>query len=61
MLAYQYPGLQGLEIWHGLARHTTLYQLHDDKPAYFDGLSEFLKKLHAGNARVDPRGGRAGL
>ena len=52
MLAYQYPGLQGLEIWHGLARHTTLYQLHDDKPAYFGGLSEFLKKLHAGTART---------
>lgn len=52
MLVYQCPGLQGLEIWHGVARHTTLYQLHDDKPAYFAGLAEFLNKLHAGTAET---------
>lgn len=40
----------GLEIWHGLARHTTLYQLRDDKPAYLAGLAEFLERLHAGTA-----------
>ena len=42
MNVYDYPGLQGLEIWHGLTRHSTLYQLRDDKPAYFAGLAEFL-------------------
>jgi len=47
---YQHPSLQGLEIWHGLARHSTLYQLRADKPAYFTGLAEFLKCLHAGTA-----------
>lgn len=50
MTVYQHPGLTGLEIWHGLARHTTLYQLRDDKPAYYAGLAEFLRRLHAGTA-----------
>lgn len=52
MRVYEHPGLQGLEIWHGIARHSTLFQLRDDKPAYFAGLSEFLKKLHAGTAET---------
>jgi hypothetical protein len=52
MLVYQHPGLQGLEIWHGLTRHTTLYQLRDDKSAYFAGLSDFLRALHAGTAET---------
>ncbi len=50
MIVYQHPGLAGLEIWHGLARHTTLYQLRDDKPAYYAGLAEFLARLQAGTA-----------
>jgi hypothetical protein len=50
LIVYQHPGLMGLEIWHGLARHTTLDQLRDDKPAYYAGLAEFLTRLHAGAA-----------
>ncbi len=53
MRVYQHGGLQGLEVWHGLARHTTLYQLREDKPSYFAGLSEFLAELHAGTARTE--------
>jgi len=52
MRVYNHPGLQGLEIWHGLADHAPLYQLRDDKPAYFSGLCRFLKQLHAGTART---------
>jgi hypothetical protein len=52
VLLYRYPGLQGLEIWHGLARRATLYELRHDKPAYFAGLSEFLAELHAGTAQT---------
>jgi hypothetical protein len=64
VLLYRHPGLQGLEIWHGLARHTALYQLRDDKPAYFAGLSEFLARLHAGTAETaggNPLGVAAGF
>jgi hypothetical protein len=50
LTVYQHAGLEGLEIWHGLARHTTLYQLRDDKPVYYAGLAEFLRRLHAGTA-----------
>lgn len=52
MLAYQYPGLRGLEIWQGVARHSTLDQLRHDKPAYFAGLDEFLAQLHGGRAQT---------
>ena len=52
MRLYQHGGLQGLELWHGLARHSTLYQLREDKASYFAGLSEFLAELHAGKART---------
>lgn len=52
MLIYSHPGLQGMELWHGIARHATLAQLRDDKPAYFAGLAAFLADLHAGRART---------
>lgn len=52
MIVYQHPGLEGLEIWHGLARHAALFQLRDDKAAYFAGLGEFLERLHAGTAET---------
>lgn len=52
MRLYQHPGLDGLEVWHGLALHATLYQLRHDKPAYFAGLNQFVKELHAGTART---------
>ena len=52
MIVYQHPGLEALEVWHGLAQHTTLFQLRDDKPAYYAGLAEFLERLHAGLAET---------
>lgn len=52
MIVYRHPNLQGLEIWHGLARRATLYQLRNDKPAYFAALDEFLDDLHAGIAQT---------
>ncbi len=64
MIVYQHAGLTGLEIWHGLARHTTLYQLRDDKSAYYAGLAEFLRRLHAGTAENldgEPLGHAAGF
>lgn len=64
MIVYQHRGLEGLEVWHGLARHTTLFQLRDDKPAYYAGLAEFLLRLHAGAAETangDPLAPAAGF
>jgi len=64
VILYRHPGLQGLEIWQGLAQHSTLYQLRDDRPAYFAGLSEFLARLHAGEAETaggDSLGAAAGF
>lgn len=52
MRLYRYPELTGVEVWQGLARHTTLDQLRHDKAAYFAGLDEFLGQLHAGTART---------
>jgi hypothetical protein len=52
MLVYNHPGLQGLELWHGLAANTTLHQLRHDKPAYAAGLDGFLEELHAGTAQT---------
>jgi hypothetical protein len=50
VIVYQHPDLHGLEIWQGLARHATLDQLHNDKPAYFAALDEFLHRLRNGSA-----------
>lgn len=52
MMVYSHPGLEGLEIWHGLTRHSSLDQLRCDKAAYFAGLAEFLAVLHEGEART---------
>ena len=52
MIVYRHPGLQGLEIWRGLARSATLDQLRDDKPAYRAALAAFLFDLQAGTART---------
>ncbi len=50
MIVYRHPRLQGLEIWQGLSRHATLDQLHNDKPAYFAALNDFLHRLRDGAA-----------
>lgn len=50
MEIYRHPGLRGLEIWHGLVRHTSLFQLRGDRAAYYAGLDRFLAELHAGTA-----------
>src|SRR5262245_40318361 len=34
VIPYEWPGLIGLELWHGIARGATLYQLRDSKPEY---------------------------
>ena len=54
VIVYQHAGLEGLEVWHGIARHTTLYQLRDDRAAYFAGLAEFLRRLQAAVPRRQP-------
>jgi len=64
LIVYQHAGLEGLEVWHGLARHTTLYQLRDDRAAYFAGLAEFLQRVQAGCAETatgDPLSRAAGF
>lgn len=50
MRLYSHPRLHGLEIWHGLARTTTLHQLRDSPAAYFAALDSFVAQLHAGSA-----------
>ncbi|HEU0124336.1 MAG TPA: hypothetical protein VFQ91_27650 [Bryobacteraceae bacterium] len=52
MIVYSHPGLEGLEVWHGMTRYSSLDQLRTDKAAYFAGLTEFLADLHAGKART---------
>ena len=64
MRLYRHSHLQGLEVWQGIARHSTLHQLRYDKGAYFSGLDEFLGRLHAGTAQTaagDPLGAAAGF
>lgn len=64
MHPYRHPDLQGLEVWQGIARHSTLHQLRHDKRAYCSGLDEFLGHLHAGTAQTaagDPLGAAAGF
>lgn len=50
MILFDEPRLIPLEVWHGLARGTTLFDLRDNKPEYFAGLREFLVNLHHGQA-----------
>ncbi len=50
LIVYRHPGLSGIELWHGLVGHATLYQLRDSKREYFEGLREFLVRLHGGRA-----------
>lgn len=50
MILFDEPRLIPLEVWHGLARCTTLFDLRDNKPEYFAGLREFLVNLHHGQA-----------
>lgn len=59
-----HPHLQGLEVWQGIARHATLYQLRHNKSVYFAALDEFLAELHAGRAQTaagDPLTSAAGF
>ena len=44
------PGLCGLELWRGIARGATLFQLRERKIEYFQALREFLVRLHDGQA-----------
>lgn len=53
MILYQRHGLAGIELWRGVSRGATLFQLRDDKPHYFSALREFLVQLHSGNARSE--------
>jgi hypothetical protein len=53
LILYSKPGLQGVEIWHGIARRAPLYQLRNDKRAYFAGLRQFLEDLQDGRACVE--------
>ncbi len=61
MIVYQHPGLTGLEIWHGVAKKASLYQLRTDKASYFEGLRAFLIDLHQGRAQTEDPQDTAGL
>lgn len=50
MIVYREPGLRGLELWRGISRGVTLFQLRERKHEYFPGLREFLVRLHRGDA-----------
>jgi hypothetical protein len=50
VILYSKPGLRGLELWHGITREVPLHQLRDSKREYFQGLREFLVRLHQGEA-----------
>ena len=53
MTVYEVPGLCGLELWRGVAGGATLFALREHKPDYFEGLREFLVRLHQGEAAAD--------
>jgi len=53
VILYQRAGLSGIELWRGISRGATLFQLRDDKPRYFSALREFLVQLHIGEARSE--------
>ncbi len=50
MIVYNAPGLRGLELWRGISRGATLFQLRERKQEYFHGLREFLIRLYHGDA-----------
>lgn len=45
MRVYQYPGLQGLEIWNSRVGDTTLDQLRENKPALYKALDKLLTQI----------------
>ena len=53
MTVYEVPGLAGLELWRGIARGATLFELRERKREYFEGLREFLVRLHCGEAAAN--------
>ncbi len=53
VIIYQEPGLYGLEIWRGIARNATLFQLRERAGEYFPALRDFLIQLHHGEAVSD--------
>lgn len=53
MTVYRMPGLRGLELWHGIVRGATLFELRHAKPRYFEAMREFLICLHGGEASAD--------
>jgi hypothetical protein len=53
VIVYHEPGLFGLELWNGLARHAPLYRLRESPREYFEGLREFLLALRAGTAATE--------
>jgi hypothetical protein len=53
VILYQRSGLSGIELWRGISRGATLFQLRGDKPRYFSALREFLVQLHLGEARSE--------
>jgi hypothetical protein len=52
VIVYEEPGLYGLELWCGIARGASLYQLRERKEEYFHALLEFLVRLHRGEERT---------
>jgi hypothetical protein len=52
-MVYDVPGLGGIELWRGIARGATLFALRERKQEYFEGLREFLVRLHRGEAAAD--------
>lgn len=52
MIVYDEPRLCGLELWRGLSGGATLFQLRQQKREYFQGLREFLVRLHYGRAEA---------
>ncbi|HLK69898.1 MAG TPA: hypothetical protein VKU19_40995 [Bryobacteraceae bacterium] len=50
MIVYREPGLCGLELWRGVSRGVSLFQLRERKQEYFLGLRDFLIRLHHGEA-----------
>lgn len=53
MIVFHEPGLCGLELWRGIARGVSLFELRERKEEYFAGLREFLVRLHLGEAEAD--------
>ena len=62
MTVYCVPGLRGLELWNAVANGTALFELREQKSAYFAALRDVLVRLHgeAGFVCVVFCGGEAG-